>query len=196
MRRHEDRYAVASSMPGRELSRGLESVRILGPHGIFAAMNELTPSTLIEIWTSTKAQKRMEDPDLARMQKFMVMHEDLHGLWDKLVEDPATSLMVEDENMMLHIAMDAATEGALEAGQPEGLRGLFQALTTAGFDPGQAFHVLQQAMTHEFLIAAEKGEELSLDMLLNRATDYTGQAMRQGAGESPDPSAQTPDEGK
>lgn len=161
-------------------------------HGILRRMNELTPAVLVEIWTTTKANKAMEDPDLARMQKFMVMHEDLHELWDKLVADPSTSMMVDDENMMLHIAMDAATEGALEAGQPEGLRGLFQALTTAGFDPGQAFHVLQQAMTHEFLIAAEKGQELSLDLLLNRATDYTGQAIRQGAGEEPQAPGSTP----
>jgi hypothetical protein len=150
-------------------------------------MEELTPAVLAEIWTTTKADRKVEDPDLARMQKFMVMHEDLHPLWDKLAQDPATSLEVDGENMMLHIAMDAATEGALEAGQPEGLRGLFQALTTAGFDPGQAFHVLQQAMTHEFLIAAEKGQELNIDLLLNRATDYVGQAMRQGAGGEPDP---------
>lgn len=158
-------------------------------------MNELTPAVLAEIWTTTKADKAMEDPDLARMQKFMVMHEDLHELWEKLVADPSTSMMVDGENMMLHIAMDAATEGALEAGQPEGLRGLFQALTTAGFDPGQAFHVLQQAMTHEFLIAAEKGQELSLDLLLNRATDYTGQAIRQGAAEPQAPSSEPQDEG-
>ena len=144
--------------------------------------------------TTTKAEKKVEDPDLARMQKFMVMHEDLHGLWDKLAADPATTLEVDGENMMLHIAMDAATEGALEAGQPEGLRGLFQALTTAGFDPGQAFHVLQQAMMHEFLIAAEKGQEMSLDMFLNRATDYVGQAMRQGPGTS-DENPETRDEG-
>ena len=150
-------------------------------------MNELTPAIFAEIWTTTKAEKKVEDPDLARMQKFMVMHEDLHGLWDQLAADPTTNLEVDGENMMLHIAMDAATEGALEAGQPEGLRGLFQALTTAGFDPGQAFHVLQQAMMHEFLIAAEKGLEMSLDLFLNRATDYVGQAMRQGPGESAEP---------
>jgi hypothetical protein len=150
-------------------------------------MNELTPGVLAEIWKRTRADQRLEDPDLARMQKFMVLHEDLHELWDRLAADPSTSLEVEGENMMVHIAMDAATEGSLEAGTPEGIRGLFQALTTAGFDEGRAFHVLAQAMAHEFLIAAEKGEEMSLDLFLNRATDYTGQAIRQGPGETPEP---------
>lgn len=151
-------------------------------------MNELTPEIFAEIWKRTRADERVEDPDLARMQKFMLLHEDLHELWDKLLADPSTPLEVEGENMMLHIAMDAATEGSLEAGQPEGIRGLFQALTTAGFDEGQAFHVLAQAMAHEFLTAAEKGEELRLDLYLNRATDYTGQAIRQRpSGESPEP---------
>jgi hypothetical protein len=152
-------------------------------------MNELTPAIFADIWKRTRADERVEDPDLARMQKFMLLHEDLHELWDKLVQDPSTPLVVEDENMMLHIAMDAATEGALEAGQPEGIRGLFQALTTAGFDEGQAFHVLAQAMAHEFLTAAEKGEEMRLDLYLNRATDYTGQAIRQRPGETPEPKA-------
>jgi hypothetical protein len=146
-------------------------------------MNELTPAVFAEIWTATRAERRVENPDLARFQKFMVLHEDLHPLWDRLLEDPATSLEIEGENMMLHVAMDAATEAALEAGQPEGLRGLFQALTQAGFDEGRAFHVLSQAMMHEFVIQAEQGKEMSLDLFLNRATDYTGQAIRQGAGE-------------
>ena len=146
-------------------------------------MNELTPAVLAEVWRQTRADQAVEDPDLARMQKFMLLHEDLHALWDRLVQDPTTSLEVEGEDMLLHIAMDAATEGSLEAGQPEGIRGLFQALTTAGFDEGRAFHVLAQAMAHEFVIAAEKGQEMSLDLFLNRATDYTGQAIRQGPGE-------------
>ena len=145
-------------------------------------MNELTPTVFAEIWTATRADRQVENPDLARFQKFMVLHEDLHPLWDRLVQDASTSLEIEGENMMLHVAMDAATEAALEAGQPEGLRGLFQALTQAGFDEGRAFHVLSQAMMHEFVIQAEQGKEMSLDLFLNRATDYTGQAIRQGAG--------------
>jgi hypothetical protein len=155
-------------------------------------MNELTPAVFAEIWTATKAERAVENPDLARFQKFMVLHEDLHGLWDQLVEDPSTSLEIEGENMMLHVAMDAATEAALESGTPAGLRGLFQALTQAGFDEGRAFHVLSQAMMHEFIVAAEKGEEMSLDLYLNRATDYTGQAMRQGSAEGAPPEPPAP----
>ena len=45
---------------------------------------------------------------------------------------------------------------------------------------------------HEFLIAAEKGQEMSLDLFLNRATDYVGQAMRQGPREEPAPEAPAP----
>ena len=45
---------------------------------------------------------------------------------------------------------------------------------------------------HEFLIAAEKGQEMSLDMFLNCATDFVGQAMRQGPDESPEPNAESP----
>ena len=115
-------------------------------------MNELTPAVLAKIWRNTKAEKRMEDPDLARFQKFMILHEDMHATWDALAADPATSLVVEGENLMLHVAMDAATETALETDQPPGLRQAFQMLTARGFDQGRAFHVLSQAMMHEFKI--------------------------------------------
>ena len=46
-----------------------------------------------------------------------------------------------------------------------------------------AFHVLSQAMQHEFLIAAEAGNELDLAAFYGRAEDYCRQATEQlGAG--------------
>ena len=143
-------------------------------------MNELTPAVFAEIWRTTKAEKRMEDPDLARFQKFMVLHEDMHATWDALAADPTTSLVVEGENLMLHVVMDAATEKALEADQPPGLRQAFQMLTARGFDQGRAFHVLSQAMMHEFILQAEQGKELEPQAFLTRVLDYAKQAFEQG----------------
>ena len=143
-------------------------------------MSELNAALLAEIWRATREQKRMEDPDLARFQKFMVLHEDMHPTWEALAADPATSLVVDGENLMLHVAMDAATEKALEEDQPAGLRQAFQMLTARGFDPGRAFHVLSQAMMHEFLVQAEQGKEMDPPAFLTRVFDYAKQAMEQG----------------
>jgi hypothetical protein len=48
----------------------------------------------------------------------MILHEDMHEIWDRLVDDPRTSLEIDGENLLLHIAMDAATEKALESKRP------------------------------------------------------------------------------
>lgn len=135
----------------------------------------LTPQTLVRLWTMAKAQETPDDEALAAFQKFMVMHEDMHEYWEQLAADPSTSLEVDGENLMLHIAMDAATMRALELNQPPGLKDLLQAMLTKGFDQGRAFHVLSQAMQHEFLESAEKGQEMNVQGWLRRATDYSGQ---------------------
>jgi hypothetical protein len=145
-------------------------------------VSELNAALLAEIWRNTRAEKRLDDPDLARFQKFMILHEDMHATWDALAADPSTSLLVEGENLMLHVAMDAATETALETDQPPGLRQAFQMLTARGFDPGRAFHVLSQAMMHEFIVQAEQGKELDPKQFLTRVFDYAKQAMEQGPG--------------
>jgi hypothetical protein len=143
-------------------------------------VSELNAALLAEIWRSTRAEKAVEDPDLARFQKFMVLHEDMHATWDALAADPATTLVVDGETLMLHVVMDAATEKALEADEPAGLRQAFQMLTARGFDPGRAFHVLSQAMMHEFILQAEQGRELEPKDFLARVFDYAKQAMEQG----------------
>ena len=85
-------------------------------------MSELTPELFVSLWNLAKAQQTPDDADLARMQKYMVMHEDMHGHFDRLLEDPSSPMEVDGENLMLHIAMDASTERCLELGEPMGIR--------------------------------------------------------------------------
>ena len=139
-------------------------------------MPELTRDIFVQIWLAAKAQQRADDDGLARMQKFMVMHDDLHAHFDRIAADPAESVEVEGENLMLHIAMDAATEQSLEADDPSGVRLLMQNMLDQQFDPGHAFHVLSQAMTHEFLTATSEGKEMEKQRFLARAATYAEQA--------------------
>ncbi len=139
----------------------------------------LTPALLAELWRDVKAEKPAEDESLAAFQKFMLLHEDMHAIWDKLLEDPATSLEVEGENLLLHIAMDAASEKSLMKNEPMGIQSVFAALVAGGFDEGRAFHVVQQAMMHEFLTAASQSQEMSMEGFLTRARNYGKQAIEQ-----------------
>ena len=139
----------------------------------------LTPALLAQLWTAAKNQQAPGDEDLAAFQKFMILHEDMHAYWDRLVEDPTISLEVEGENLLLHIAMDAATEKALEKNEPEGLPAIFALLVEGGFDQSRAFHVIAQAMEHEFLTAASQNQEMTLDGFMNRAKEYARQALEQ-----------------
>ena len=139
----------------------------------------LTPALLASLWVSAQKRETPDHEELAALQKFMILHEDMHALWDRLVADPATSLEVEGENLLLHIAMDAATEKALENNDPAGLPGVFALLVQAGFDQSRAFHVLSQAMEHEFLTAASQEQEMTADGYMNRVQDYAKQALEQ-----------------
>ncbi len=139
----------------------------------------LTPALLAKLWVAAKKQEMPGDEGLAAFQKFMILHEDMHAYWDRLVEDPATPLEVEGENLLLHIAMDAATEKALERNEPEGLPGVFALLVQGGFDQSRAFHVIAQAMEHEFLTTASQNQEMTLDGFMNRAQEYARQALEQ-----------------
>jgi hypothetical protein len=146
-------------------------------------MPELTRELFISLWQHGKAGHAPDDAELARMQKFMLMHDDMHEHFERFASDPATSMEVEGENLMLHIAMDAATEKSLEFDQPAGARALMQSLLDAGMDPGKAFHVLSQAMMHTFLIAADQGNETDENEYLARAKTYAQQALAgSGAG--------------
>jgi hypothetical protein len=142
-------------------------------------MDTLTPAILADLWKAYREGRAVEGADLAGFQKFMVLHEDFHGTWDRLAADPSTSLEVDGENVLVHIAMDTATERALEENQPPGLQALYGALVQKGLDEGQAFHVLSQAMQHEFLESASAGREMDLGGYFRRAADYCRQAMEQ-----------------
>jgi hypothetical protein len=139
----------------------------------------LTPQVLAELWIAARKRQAPDDPDLAAFQKFMVLHEDMHEIWDRLVDDPGVSLEIDGENLLVHIAMDAATEKALEKNDPAGLPGVFALLVQGGFDQGRAFHVLSQAMEHEFLTAAAQNQEMTSDGFMSRAREYAKAALEQ-----------------
>ena len=139
----------------------------------------LTPALLADLWMAARKREAPADEELASLQKFMVLHEDMHDIWDRLVDDPMTSLDVDGENLLLHIAMDAATEKALENNDPAGLPGVFALLVQGGFDQSRAFHVIAQAMEHEFLTAAAQEQEMTSDGFMSRAKEYAKQALEQ-----------------
>ena len=139
----------------------------------------LTPELLADLWRLAQKQETPPDEGLAAFQKFMILHEDMHAYWERLVEDPKTPLDVDGDNLLLHIAMDAATEKALESNEPAGLPGVFALLVEGGFDQSRAFHVISQAMEHEFLTAASQDQEMTMDGFLNRAKEYSRQALEQ-----------------
>jgi hypothetical protein len=139
----------------------------------------LTPALLADLWKSARKREAPADEELASFQKFMVLHEDMHEVWDRLVDDPTISLEVDGENLLLHIAMDAATEKALEANDPAGLPGVFALLVQGGFDQSRAFHVIAQAMEHEFLTAAAQEQEMTSAGFMSRAKEYARQALEQ-----------------
>jgi len=145
-------------------------------------MPSLTAQVLADLWRAVKESRVPDDPDLAGFQKFMVLHGDMHDVWDRLIEDPETPLMLEGEDLLVHIAMDLSTERALEQNRPEGLRQIYASMITAGLDAGQAFHVLSQAMMHEFTGAAEQGQAMDLGAFMRRAVLYAGEALKEGFG--------------
>ncbi len=140
-------------------------------------MPELTREVFVSLWAMAKTGQAPDDADLARMQKFMLMHDDMHEHFEHIANDASASIEVEGENLMLHIAMDAATEKSLELDQPAGARALMQAMLDAQLDPGRAFHVLSQAMMHAFLIAAGEEREMAETEYLDRARGYVQQVL-------------------
>lgn len=139
-------------------------------------MNHFTPELFAQLWQLARQAQQVSDPDLARIQKFMLLHDDMHEHLDRIAADPQTPVHVDGENIMLHLLMDAATENSLEQGQPEGIREVMQGLLDTGMDPGVAFHVLSQAMQHSFVLAAEQQQDMNPADYLARARDYAAQA--------------------
>ena len=104
----------------------------------------------------------------------MLLHENFHAMWEKLAADPTIPLVLDGENVVLHVAMDAAAENAIQADRPEGIRDLFEELQARGVEKGRAFHVISSALRDEYLVAGEGGEAMDLARLYARAKDYAG----------------------
>ena len=137
----------------------------------------MTPQIFASLWTQAKRQETPEDPELARIQKYMLMHDDMHEQFDAFERDPARPPVRDGENLMLHIVMDSATEKALEWDQPPGIRKMLQGMLDGAIDPAVAFHALSNAMQHEFLAAAAKGQEMDQINFMVRAGQYAKQAF-------------------
>ena len=137
-------------------------------------MTELNAAVLADLWKHAKANKTPKEPFLQSVLRFMLLHENFHAMWEKLAADPTIPLVVDGENIVLHVAMDAAAENAIQTDRPEGIRELFEGLEARGMDKGRAFHVVSKAMADEFLIAGEAGEPMDLVKFYARAKDYAG----------------------
>jgi Domain of unknown function (DUF1841) len=137
-------------------------------------MTELNAAVLADLWKHAKAKKTPKEPFLQSVLRFMLLHEDLHPMWEKLAADPTIPVVVEGENIIVHVAMDAAAENAIQTDRPEGIRDLFENLWAKGMDKDRAFHVISKAMADEFLLAGESGEPMDLVKFYARAKDYAG----------------------
>jgi hypothetical protein len=140
-------------------------------------MTELNAAVLADLWKHAKANQTPKEPYLQAVLKFMMLHEALHAHWDRLQADPTVPLVVEGENLVVHIAMDAATEKAIQDDRPEGLRDLYQELVRGGIEEGRAFHVLSRAMAEEFLLAGELEVEIDFVRYFARAKEYARLAL-------------------
>jgi hypothetical protein len=136
-------------------------------------MSELNAAIVADLWKKAKEDRTPKEPYLQAVLKFMLLHENFHPMWEKLAADPTISLVVDGENVVLHVAMDAAAENAIQTDRPEGIRDLFENLQARGVEQGRAFHVISKAMMDEYLVAAEAGEPMDLARLYARAKDYS-----------------------
>jgi hypothetical protein len=136
-------------------------------------MSELNAAIVADLWKKAKEDRTPKEPYLQAVLKFMLLHENFHPMWEKLAADPTISLVVDGENVVLHVAMDAAAENAILTDRPEGIRDLFENLQARGVEQGRAFHVISKAMMDEYLVAAEAGEPMDLVRLYARAKDYS-----------------------
>jgi hypothetical protein len=135
-------------------------------------MTELNAAVVADLWKKAKDNKTPKEPYLQSVLRFMLLHENFHEFWERLAADPTIPLVVDGENVVLHVAMDAAAENAIQTDRPEGIKELFDGLQGRGIETGRAFHVISKAMTDEYLIAGEAGEPMDLVRLYARAKDY------------------------
>jgi hypothetical protein len=144
-------------------------------------VNRATVRQWVDTYASTMAMldvadKTPKEPYLQSVLRFMLLHENFHAMWDKLAADPTIPLVVDGENVVLHVAMDAAAENAIQTDRPEGIKDLFEDLQARGVEKERAFHVISAAMRDEYLLAGEAGEPMDQVRLFVRARDYAGRA--------------------
>src|SRR5688572_11726909 len=125
-------------------------------------MTELNAAIAADLWKKAKEDKSPKDPFLQSVLRFMLLHENFHPMWEKLAADPTIPLVVDGENVVLHVAMDAAAESAIQTDRPEGIRELFDDLQSRGVEKGRAFHLISKAMLDEYLVAGQSGEPMDL----------------------------------
>ena len=148
-------------------------------------MTELNAAVVGDLWKKAKENKTPKEPYLQSVLRFMFLHENFHEMWEKLAADPTLPLVIDGENVVLHVAMDAAAENAIQTDRPEGIKELFESLEQGGMEKGRAFHAISKAMMDEYLVAAEAGEPMDLVRFYARAKDYAvrtagGQGKPQG----------------
>jgi hypothetical protein len=137
-------------------------------------MTELNAAVVADLWKKAKENKTPKEPYLQAVLRFMLLHENFHAMWEKLAADPTLPLVIDGENVVLHVAMDAAAENAIQTDRPEGIRELFDDLQAGGMEKERAFHVISKAMADEYLLANEAGEPLDQVRFYLRAKDYAG----------------------
>lgn len=140
-------------------------------------MTELNAAVVADLWKKSKVNKTPKDPFLQSVLRFMLLHENFHPMWEKIAADPTIPLVVDGDNVVLHVAMDAAAENAIQTDRPEGIRELFEELQARGMEKERAFHVISRAMNDEYLLAGEAGEPLDLVRFYARAKDYSVRAL-------------------
>jgi hypothetical protein len=132
----------------------------------------------LQLWTAAKAQQQPADADLARIQKFMIMHEEWHELFEQAEKDPSVPLEIQGTDLIFQIGIEAATEKSLELDTPAGVRKLMQTMLDIGFPPLKAFTVLARAMYDESQEAIRQGQsEMDTFRYFARAQQYMQQAL-------------------
>jgi len=142
-------------------------------------MTELNAAVVGDLWKKAKENKTPKEPYLQSVLRFMFLHENFHAMWEKLATDPTIPLVVDGENVVLHVAMDAAAENAIQTDRPEGIRDVFEDLQSRGMEKGRAFHVISAAMRDEYLLAGEEGEPMDQVRIYARAKDYAARSLKE-----------------
>ena len=142
-------------------------------------MTELNAAVVGDLWKKAKENKTPKEPYLQSVLRFMFLHENFHAMWEKLATDPTIPLVVDGENVVLHVAMDAAAENAIQTDRPEGIRDVFEDLQSRGMEKGRAFHVISAAMRDEYLLAGEAGEPMDQVRIYARAKDYAARSLKE-----------------